>query len=479
MTRWSMPLFLLGTLAFLGACAPEHLTRQEIYDPANCQDCHEDHVADWQLSMHAYAADDPVFLAMDKQRQEETGGALGGFCVGCHAPIAVREEGIQSAEELEDVPEYMKGVTCAFCHLAEEVHPDAELNNNPIELAKGRVLRAAIRDPVRSPAHPAAYGEHLDRSTRKASDLCGSCHDIVLPNGLHLERTHEEWQESLFGQIVAGTDSPVLGCGGCHMGSTERPVADFDGVPVRDFHDHSMPGIDVPLVNADADPVWAERRPAVEALVTEFLKDTVRSEICVNSEPPSWEVVVGLENVSAGHSFPSGSTQDRRVWAWIQAWDEDKLLWETGFVPEDEAASDVDQLILLRNTMVDADGNEAHAFHDADRYLENDENGEPIANPDNKRGLLLGLRQVDGLTVEQVRVWSFKPNFFTAPTRVELRMFERPIGFDVLDELIDEGYLDPAVKADMPTFELTGARLVWEEGQLGTCVTSDNQLDDD
>ena len=50
---------------------------------------------------------------------------------------------------------------------------------------------------------------------------------------------------------------------------------------------------------------------------------------------------------------------------------------------------------------------------------------------------------------------------------------------DVLDELIEEGYLDPAVKADMPTYELTGARLVWEEGQLGTCVTSDNQLDDD
>jgi hypothetical protein len=40
--------------------------------------------------MHAYAAEDPVFLAMNARGQRETQGALGAFCVNCHAPLAVQ-----------------------------------------------------------------------------------------------------------------------------------------------------------------------------------------------------------------------------------------------------------------------------------------------------------------------------------------------------------------------------------------------------
>ena len=41
--------------------------------------------------MHAYAADDPVFVAMNQRGQRETAGALGDFCVKCHAPVAVHD----------------------------------------------------------------------------------------------------------------------------------------------------------------------------------------------------------------------------------------------------------------------------------------------------------------------------------------------------------------------------------------------------
>ena len=34
------------------------------------------------------AMDDPVFIAMNKKGQRETNGALGTFCVNCHAPMA-------------------------------------------------------------------------------------------------------------------------------------------------------------------------------------------------------------------------------------------------------------------------------------------------------------------------------------------------------------------------------------------------------
>ena len=41
-------------------------TRDALLDPATCGGCHEDHFQEWSGSMHAYAAEDPVFLAMNR-----------------------------------------------------------------------------------------------------------------------------------------------------------------------------------------------------------------------------------------------------------------------------------------------------------------------------------------------------------------------------------------------------------------------------
>src|SRR5678816_89258 len=61
----------------------------KLQDPETCNECHPKHVTQWSGSMHAYASDDPVFVAMNKRGQRETGGQLGTFCVKCHAPMAV------------------------------------------------------------------------------------------------------------------------------------------------------------------------------------------------------------------------------------------------------------------------------------------------------------------------------------------------------------------------------------------------------
>ena len=92
-----------------------------------------------------------------------------------------------------------------------------------------------------------------------------------------------------------------------------------------------------------------------------------------------------------------------------------------------------------------------------------------------ERNVLNGIR-VFGL--EEVRAFPFVGPAFTEPDRVELRVFERPIGLDVLEDLIESGHLDPSFLAAMPTFELTGSRLTWNGPQLGTCVTTDGQAQD-
>jgi hypothetical protein len=94
--------FVLVRLVFAGAlligqgCGRSNgssfqLSAAALRDPAACQGCHPAQFAQWSGSMHAHAADDPVFLAMNKRGQRETNGALGDFCVKCHAPMAVAQ----------------------------------------------------------------------------------------------------------------------------------------------------------------------------------------------------------------------------------------------------------------------------------------------------------------------------------------------------------------------------------------------------
>ena len=58
------------------------------------------------------------------------------------------------------------------------------------------------------------------------------------------------------------------------------------------------------------------------------------------------------------------------------------------------------------------------------------------------------------------------------PDRVEVRVRLRPVGLDVLDDLIATGDLDPAVRDAMPTFDLDGSVLVWTMADGFGCVES-------
>ena len=89
-------------------------TRAELLDPQSCSACHSEQYRDWSGSMHAYASDDPLFLAMNQRGQREA--QLADFCVKCHAPMATREGQTSDGLNLPSLPTPLKGVTCFFCH---------------------------------------------------------------------------------------------------------------------------------------------------------------------------------------------------------------------------------------------------------------------------------------------------------------------------------------------------------------------------
>jgi cytochrome c553 len=83
---WAIAAAVAATAA-LGCGGDDALPVAELMDPETCAGCHPKHFAEWQSSMHAYAADDPVFLALNRRRSRgDRRSRSASFCVGCHAP---------------------------------------------------------------------------------------------------------------------------------------------------------------------------------------------------------------------------------------------------------------------------------------------------------------------------------------------------------------------------------------------------------
>lgn len=414
------------------------LTRQELLDPENCKSCHPNHYREWASSMHAYAVDDPVFQAMNRRGQEEAG--LGDFCVNCHAPMAVREGAIEDFAELDDLPKHLKGVTCYFCHNAVGVDGD---HNGMIRLANDTVMRGSLPDAVTPKAHGVAYSELHERYNPASASLCGGCHDIVTPAGVHLERTFAEYKESLFSQPGGET------CQSCHMDSSMGLAAEDPDSPVRvrRIHSHAFPAVDVALTDF---PHREAYRQLVECELVQSggkIFDVYRGD-----GPLEFEVV--LEG-DMGHNQPTGAAQDRRMWLEFIAYRADgSIITESGTIDDGEIEEhprghpDHDpQLLMLRDRLLGENGEEVHMFWDA--VAIDTERSRALPAP---RGVGFDHALIRAYTVTEV------------PARVALRLRIRPMGMDVLQDLVDSEHLDEALLSEMPTFTMHSGEWTPEDG---------------
>ena len=454
MSRWSL-IACCALVACKGSeptpdAGPQPtLTRAELMDPETCKSCHPDHYREWSGSMHAYAAEDPVFLAMNQRGQRETNGELGDFCVQCHAPVAVREGLTTDGLNLDEVPAYAKGVTCAFCHFVDEVQGT---HNAQLSMSNDGVMLGAYADPRPNEAHASAYSPLHDRKRIESSDLCGSCHDIVTPRGVHIEQTFLEWKLSLFAHDVDGERQT---CGDCHMKGRTDTATDAPGVALRRVHDHRMVGVDTALTP------FPEMEDQARQIQRE-LNTTAVAALCVKQEGQTVQMRADLENMAAGHAWPSGATHDRRVWVELIAYDaEDQVVFSSGVVEPGQAVTSLDDPNLWRlgTRSYDDDGREVHMFWDIARV---ESLLLPPPNHNHVNGETVG---VDGHLVHDYMYESDQ-----LPTRVTLRVRVRAMGLDVLDDLIATGDLDPAIRSQIRTFDVGATQLEWLERDAVECI---------
>lgn len=419
----------------------------DLMDPETCKDCHPRHYREWASSMHAYASEDPVFRAMNERGQRETDGELGDFCVKCHAPMAVREGFTDDGLDLDQAPDHVKGITCYFCHNVVAVEGE---HDNPLVLANDTTMRGSILDPVRPSAHGVEYSPLLDGYVHESSSMCGACHDIVNPNGVHLERTFAEWKHSVFGSDTVFEG--FVSCNQCHMHKRDGIAADDPDSMVgqRELHEHLWAGIDVALTPF---PDAEVQRKAVEF----ELSTTVIARLVV--EDPTQTTVI-LESQS-GHRTPSGATQDRRMWVEFVAYDANgNVIFASGDVADDEIVDKPEgdperdpHLWIFRDYIFDEAGEETHMFWEA---------APSEAHPDGYESNTMPGTIEFGVAHTVPKSY---PVF--NPARVTMRVRVRPMGLDVLDDLIASGDLDPTIRDAMPSHTLGGTVLEWTEAEHG------------
>jgi hypothetical protein len=457
--------FAMAITTGVGACADHdtgpatqpHLAREQLLDAETCRGCHSDHYREWAGSMHAYASRDPVFLAMNRRGQEETQGELGAFCVGCHAPLALREGATTDGLNLEQVPKALQGINCYFCHNVDAVEGT---HDNPLHLSADVTMRGGIRDPRQTSAHASEFSELFASPRTESATLCGSCHDITVPSppgpaALHLERTFEQWRGSIFSPPQAADDTAALSCNGCHMLPTPGvPIADGlgDGAPLRSRHAHTFAGVDVALGGfpdtGDAELDRASNQQQ-RADLERLLDSTLRLEVCVLTRfTGDAALKVTLDNATAGHHFPSGAAQDRRAYVEVRAFaaGADAPFYESGVVPDGQRVAGLDEpdLWLLRDRLYDAAGAEVHQFWQAAELRE---------------GTLPVATSLDPLSPgfvagHAVRQYPTQGQLEQLPERVTVRVRLEPIGSEVLTELVESGHLSEADAAAAPVHDL-------------------------
>ena len=107
-------------------------------------------------------------------------------------------------------------------------------------------------------------------------------------------------------------------------------------------------------------------------------------------------------------------------------------------------------LWLLRDRALDAQGNEAHMFWDIASVERKTLPAQATANPALPEYYTSHLQRRFPLALS-----NSNPG---VPDRVTVRLRLVPIGFEVLDDLIESGHLDPALREKMPTLDLLSFR---------------------
>ena len=276
-------------------------------DPYECAGCHWERFQDWQTSQMSRAFTGDFFqaqyykVALEDAKRDSKVEGVRHECIGCHSPSAFlsgdyppspsrgtdtfwkQSSGVRHNAE--------RGVFCDFCHTIKAYRDKDPFLFNYISDATAEIdlKRADLQFPW-SPHH-----ENVVSELHETAEFCGICHNELNGNGVWVKATHLEWAETEY----AKRDIP---CQTCHMPPREGKPARM-GVERPWNHQHFFGGG-----------------------FTTFVEGAACVSLCFDKETvhpgESVEVMVTVGDLSTGHKFPSGASEERDVWLRLAVYDE-------------------------------------------------------------------------------------------------------------------------------------------------------------
>ena len=311
--------------------APASLADHVLFAAQDCANCHSAITQQWRSSAHAHAATDTYYQAVTTLFIEERGTQAVQYCATCHNPIGLMQGEVDPnaikrptntsgaayqarklgiALPISD--RAAEGVTCAMCHQAAQIA--ASPVNGSLQLATNMaVLPTNALDQLSLRAVPASHKETLLRPVIQQAELCGSCHNLHLPdNGAALEPTYDEWKASPY---------PERGmtCQSCHLPQVSGPKADSSPVQTIGAHG-SIPGAVSSLPGLADDPSLLRTAATLEARLTGNSNDLSKLV-----------ATIVITNTGAGHHLPTGANDLRQMWLELTLRDNSgQVVWSSG-----------------------------------------------------------------------------------------------------------------------------------------------------
>jgi nitrate/TMAO reductase-like tetraheme cytochrome c subunit len=261
--------------------------------PAACASCHVDISRQHEQAMmsQAYTHDwdeiEYFKLAVPHAEKDAKVAGVKAGCNGCHAPIAFLAGDVPpplpSAKSRAN-----ESVSCDLCHTVTGFKGDTPFNFNWI--SEPGKIKQGPREGVVSPHHITRQNDFL-----RTAEFCGTCHNEKSPYGIWVKSTHLEWKDNWHGKrgIV---------CQECHMppaaGRSARMGSELPDLRQHLFHGAHDPGKLAGVVEVRIHPDVREAEPGESVKLTAV-----------------------FVNAKAGHKVPSGSAEERVLWAHVTARD--------------------------------------------------------------------------------------------------------------------------------------------------------------
>lgn len=312
----------------------------EFSSAEDCRPCHPRYVEEWESSMHAYSTSDPLWMVLQKGRQDyhnANGVEIGALCFQCHAPVAfltgtITDYSNITQATMDTLPTIIKeGITCTVCHAMTHlpkptniITEDENYATADYPLYMDGTQYGRLDEPIDNEFHESAFHPAYGKS-----EICQNCHNLQV-NGVDAEVNQFEWEGTVF-------QAMGMECQTCHMPAYSGQAA--AGGPDRDnLHEHYFPGVDEPVTNFPG--IDAQHAAIVDLLnnsaninyLTEF-PDTIHAGTDINLD-------IVVTNF-AGHHFPSGVTFIRQLWLETLVIVGSDTLFSSGFLDENGDINDM------------------------------------------------------------------------------------------------------------------------------------------